>query len=121
MTQKERLANLLDEFWEEHYDCCNTDAMTDHLLSHGVIVPPCKVGDTVWCMHPVFEDVTQAKIEGFYILEESVNKRCTVELKASGGGYGWTINTTFDDFKTSCFKTKGEAEMYLQEVDRSGE
>ena len=27
--------------------------LADHLIANGVIVPPCKVGDTVWC---IFED-----------------------------------------------------------------
>lgn len=48
MTERERLAELIldanaqppGESWPE--------TLADYLLEHGVIVPPCKVRDTVW-------------------------------------------------------------------------
>jgi hypothetical protein len=36
----------------EFTDCrtCNAQVLADHLLANGVIVPPCKVGDTVYIL-----------------------------------------------------------------------
>lgn len=49
MTERERLIELLDNAVG---DCNLTDAevkiVADYLLANGVIVPPCKVGDTVY-------------------------------------------------------------------------
>lgn len=53
MTQKERLVELLDS------SCCPQkddyyryedylDALAEYLVYHGVIVPPCKVGDGIY-------------------------------------------------------------------------
>jgi len=63
MTQKERLVELLDnmpsvtdiEIDEEGNIIPNrildkTEDLADYLLDNGVIVPPCKVGDTVYCI-----------------------------------------------------------------------
>lgn len=110
MTQKERLANLLDEFWLEHYDCCNTDAMTDHLLSHGVIVPPCKVGDILY-LHCKQNIIRPVEVFGF-----EVKKDCTLivnfiyldEFRLS-----WFIRA--DEFGKRIFLTREAAEQALKE------
>lgn len=54
MTEHERLIKLLDERIAIQ-ECSfspdkplTTDSLADYLLEHGVIVPPCKVGDKVW-------------------------------------------------------------------------
>ena len=53
MTQKERLVELLKGcpanyafMYDGDFDLF--ESLADHLLSHGVIVPPCKVGDVVY-------------------------------------------------------------------------
>lgn len=63
MTQRERLIELLCDFYysdnvctncehnlETDYVCnqCITEHEVDHLLANGVVVLPCKVGDTVY-------------------------------------------------------------------------
>ena len=48
MTDRDRLIKLLQEppaDWEGNR---GVGAIADHLLANGVIVPPCKVGDTVY-------------------------------------------------------------------------
>lgn len=49
MTEKERLIELLADAGLCHYD-----TIADHLLANGVIVPPCKVGDTVYSIVPTY-------------------------------------------------------------------
>ena len=56
MTDRERLKELVG-----NYPCMSTaedcfmesisSDLADYLLANGVIVPPCKVGDTVWCIN----------------------------------------------------------------------
>lgn len=59
MTDRERLIELLrNTLWGTLCDHCGADrgserekvleVTADYLLEHGVIVPPCKVGDTVY-------------------------------------------------------------------------
>ncbi|MGN0595013.1 MAG: hypothetical protein ACI4I6_07635 [Hominimerdicola sp.] len=46
MTSKKQLIELTDHFNIESWK--TQEYMVDYLLEHGVIVPPCKVGDTVY-------------------------------------------------------------------------
>ena len=52
MTDRERLIGLVDKAKEEYAnditDHTETDYIVECLLNNGVIVPPCKVGDTVY-------------------------------------------------------------------------
>ena len=49
MTDRERLIDLMiDAKRTEPETGSFTDYLADYLLEHGVIVPPCKVGDTVY-------------------------------------------------------------------------
>ena len=51
MEQKERLSKLIDDYYTS--DLWTVDkhlSLEQHLLANGVIVPPCKVGDTVYSM-----------------------------------------------------------------------
>ena len=46
MKQRERLIELLDNYMGNEF--LKNDGLADYLLANGVIVPPCKVGDTVY-------------------------------------------------------------------------
>lgn len=51
VKMKNRLIELLGEasqIWDESPLSSFNELCADHLLANGVIVPPCKVGDTVW-------------------------------------------------------------------------
>ena len=49
MTDRERLIDLMIEAKRTEPETGSfTDYLADYLLEHGVIVPPCKVGDTVY-------------------------------------------------------------------------
>lgn len=109
MTQKEKLVELLSYFAdgysvENRHICYGTlvNEIASYLIENGVIVPPCKVGDTVWEIEdPFFEDddkgtVVESKVEQFYI-GTSLD---LIEMK---------------DFGTYIFLTKEEAEKALAE------
>ncbi|MGN0114848.1 MAG: hypothetical protein ACI396_05935 [Acutalibacteraceae bacterium] len=59
MTDRERLISLLSDYNFDATFCnicerpdddcavCGSERLAEYLIAHGVIVPPCKVGDTV--------------------------------------------------------------------------
>ena len=61
MTDRERLIGLLSEYDFDSTFCniceraaddcavCGSERLADYLIEHGVIVLPCKVGDTLYC------------------------------------------------------------------------
>lgn len=121
MTPREKLVELIEDsinewdFYLHHFDDERLyddvseekkksfeEFISDYLLENGVILPPCKVGDTVWEIEdPFFEDddkgtVVESKVEQFYI-GTSLD---LIEMK---------------DFDTYIFLTKEEAEKALAE------
>ena len=64
---RERLAELLSECFPPEFPWDHRGAEADYLLDHGIIVTPCKVGKTVWC---VIED--KQTEDGWFISEEHV-------------------------------------------------
>lgn len=53
MTDRERLIEILEDTlheWECDVQPETLSQIAEHLLANGVIVPPCKVGDTVWAI-----------------------------------------------------------------------
>ena len=55
MTDKERLIEILGKAYvkaDDNYGLPNVEQVADCLLEKGVIVPQCKVGDTIYYYHP---------------------------------------------------------------------
>lgn len=55
LTMRERLIELLNKKYDHFCDQCGvnkdsryTDSLADYLIENGVVVPPCKVGDTLY-------------------------------------------------------------------------
>ena len=71
MSDRDRLIELLAQKQDygielgDHMETIDNDVLADHLIANGVIVPPCKVGDYVYC---IFENkVRLASVLAFYI------------------------------------------------------
>lgn len=83
MKDRDRLIELLREARERYI---YTDEQADHLLANGVIVPPCKAGDTVYqtdgvriyesCITEIdiFSFVTVFYTDGVAFGEEAIGK-----------------------------------------------
>ena len=82
----------------------NANVMADYLLAEGVIVPPCKVGDTVWFTSELYEKPFQTVITSIEVYEEE-----TVICASSGTEWH------YEDFGKTVFLTKEEAEQALAE------
>ena len=62
MTDRERLIDfMIDAKRTEPETGSFTDYLADYLLEHGVIVPPCKVGDTLYCESAIKGHITYLK------------------------------------------------------------
>ncbi len=106
---RDRLIEILQEFADgtitgngHIVDGTEVNMVADYLLYNGVIVPPCKVGDSVWYITD-FGNVVEAKvIEGFAVV--SKHNLC-FGIKSS------SISKT-------AFLTREEAEKALAERSR---
>ena len=85
------------------------DALADHLLANGVIVPPCKVGETVYCLIQGFENPLKATVNRIAVQKDAVIISCSVL-----GYFGQSYMAT--DFGKTVFLTKEEAEEKMKEL-----
>ena len=101
---RDRLIELVNDNPDIWMSDRTSEMIADYLLANGVIVPPCKVGDTVYefgfddgglFFDPLIE-VVESKVEGVLIL-------CTNDFYK------------IDEFGESVFLTKEEAEQALKE------
>lgn len=128
MTDRERLIELKINF-VENFDCgdckpsnnkcrkCLSEKEADYFLEHGVIVLPCKVGDTVYVL-------TSDSITGF---EKSRVKRMLLKNLQDGmtikiiipcvcDDWGGAVREFYpEDFGKTVFLTREEAEKALKE------
>ena len=109
-----KMRDRLIEILEDDYDFSDFtgqvdyEALADHLLKNGVIVPLCKVGDTVYALENVFDDgkdCSTAYIAAYELFEITYDGE---NLSFSGGSY---------TFGENVFTTKEEAEAKLKELE----
>lgn len=113
---RERLIELLKNEQSRY-----SEDIADYLLANGVIVPPCKVGDTVWELCKC--------VDGIYrIFPMTVNIVCpydSVRWIKDEEPSVWNIYATHDytkmyknfyDFGRAVFLTREEAERALKEA-----
>ena len=70
MTDRDRLIELLSEAHKKFIKSDSVyefDFFADYLLANGVIVPPCKVGDTVYSFCDVFGGMLPYVIQDFKV------------------------------------------------------
>ena len=124
MTERERLVELIDKKRLEYVSFCNEMAMAgnygmpslgeylaDYLLAKGVIVPPCKVGDTAYFV--LYDGVD----DEWFISAEPIVDVCTKGFYTSGHE-GSTENGDlwqWSEIGKIVFLSKEEAERALKE------
>ena len=106
MTDRERLIDLLQtSVWNIFTDSASREQCADYLLEHGVIVLPCKVGDTVYYVTGIGHTLVKpAKVKEIIIDENRIK-----DLYVQGDGHNF--ENSFDIF----FLTREEAEKALKE------
>ena len=115
MTERERLIELIRFGYGKGRANENVkqveETIADYLLANGVIVPPCKVGDTVYILaghngHKYEKDIC----EGFYIGNDGVVQVRVRNMKGNHGTNGVMGKTLL--------LTNDEAEKALKERER---
>jgi len=128
MDQKERLVELIvaaptidipigSRAQGKTYRTAQTIA--DYLLTNGVIVPPCKVGDTVYYIKAEISEVCRAKVVRIEMNHYTPSTPIWVTIEYESRLIGkHEEKMTEDVFRLLCFDYKEEAEAALAE--RSG-
>ena len=95
--------------------------LADELLANGVIVPPCKVGDKVYCIVKYqskgFEDRLP---ERDIIIEEKITRIAQTKMPYLFFDTN-TVHFTEDKIGKTVFLTKEEAEEKLKELNGNGQ
>jgi hypothetical protein len=126
---RDRLARLLSEAEGlVNNDLPTVEQIADYLLANGVIVPPCKVGQTVWIrwgFPDTKKGIYPVKVYALRFDTKKNNMRLCVTgtflITAYGGSFTHNYMGTFpwDSVGKTVFLTREEAEKALAE--RSGE
>ena len=102
---------------------CIAKVQADHLLANGVIVPPCKVGDTVWIrwgIHESTKKIYPVKVYALRYDTKKNNMRLCVEANFEITDYGGRFNHHYigtfpwDSVGKTVFLTREEAEQALK-------
>ena len=113
---RDRLIEMINKAKDEYpsvplVNGCKQDFavfLADHLLDNGVIVPPCKVGDTVW-----FPMETNGECEEYVdvgkVFAIGIDERHTMWISARYES-GLKYYHTSDDVGKTVFLTREEAE-----------
>lgn len=104
----------LDDDWGDG----ELEEIADHLLANGVIVPPCKVGDTVYEIQPI-----RNRVQAYTITVIKYNGRFWTfswVLKDRRGFYGNVEGFDSYQFGKTVFLTKEDAEKALKEREGNG-
>ena len=100
---RERLIELLRQSGITWYP----SKVADYLLENGVIVPPCKVGDIVYCIIKGFSGVMRGRVCSFILTDKKTTIHCAID-----GYFGQDF--PYCEFGKTVFLTKEEAEKALK-------
>jgi hypothetical protein len=128
-AEKKRMIELLDQncgYVEEQ----KAGELADHLLENGVIVPPCKVGDTVWKIEDVWhldnketwEHHYEKEVLEFMVRSISIScnskgvwvKKIRICQVKNGKIIDHQRNFEFDDLGKEVFFSEAEAKYALK-------
>ena len=94
-------------------DRCQIGQLADHLIANGVIVPPCKVGQTVWFIRK--SGLRNELIET--TVEKIISKKGGIFLKLACNSM---YETSCNSIGKTVFLTKDQAEQKLKELSGNG-
>lgn len=114
MGDRDRLIELvckgIQEFGKSTVKCSADEYIADYLIVNGVIVPPCKVGQTVWILFSIEKTIKSREIESIMQRHKSWTMRFT-----NGDCFTVWDNAEDEYFGKTVFLTKEEAEKALEE------
>ena len=115
MTEKERLAELVREAKKKHI---YSDEIAQYLIECGVVVLPCRVGDTVYYIEGAYYKSKRQTVRPITVTE--------ISWKYDRGGrdlgFALIANGTrykFSSIGKTVFLTREEAEAKLKEINNA--
>ena len=118
MTDKERLTNIIHNAQNKYLNLLKFESsiLADYLLANGIIVPPCKVGDTVYTSydhlsHKQTNEMLKCKVV-FIGFGEDGNHINIVD------NYGHLHSMNFEIFDKTVFLNREEAAKELRRSKR---
>lgn len=95
------------------------EVYADHLLANGVIVPPCKVGDTVYKVvrGERVKKPYECKVIGLWYSEDENWSEAHL-VRYVNGEFDCSFTVPLTDFGKTVFLTREEAEKALKERER---
>ena len=128
MTDRKRLIDLIIEAKRTDPETGSfTDYLADYLIEHGVIVLPCKVGDTVYeldedgrIVKGIVQSIRQNLIrnkQGRWIVTSWLDDYY-VDLNGTRFPHEAHLYSPFSSFGETVFLTREEAEKALEERER---
>ena len=112
---KERLIELIEKEIDTKQSGINAEWLADYLLANGVIVPPCKVGDTVYDISEFFDGTNCPEI-----YEYKVDRIEITEEKGQQVLYIADLKYPSDEWGKSLHFSREEAEQALQRKEDEG-
>lgn len=98
------------DFFNCHFSKPKAECVADFLLENGVILPPCKVGDTVWVFNQLKGCIYENKVHGIYLTGTGDCKN-TVRLEYTNQfGEKSYRKYSFSQFGKNVFLSPEEAE-----------
>lgn len=111
MTQRKKLIELIHEFGFSGYEM---NDLADYLIASGVVVLPCKVGDTVYVTDLVFGKAITCEVSCFNAIENG--ETGTIEYKVPKDIPNIvSVECGFDEIGKTVFMNLEEAEAALKE------
>ena len=98
----------------------------DHLIANGVIVPPCKVGETVYCINTFFQNdprINVCEVDAIHITSGKNrigHKKTSYALVRDTNMKQLSSRIYFENFGKTVFLTKDQAEQKLKELSENG-
>ena len=98
---------------------CFDYLIADHLIENGVIVPPCKVGETVYCIHKThwdenYKDYIKSEKLKQGVLQVVYSPKLKTNLMLEVKEFDWDLFNNW--MKGEVFLTKEAAEQKLKEM-----
>ena len=122
---RDRLVELINQGLLKQGQGWRTELIADHLIANGVIVPPCKVGDTVYYINRFYhielrkDTIYKAKVVRF--VTTFLGTSLVIQIRDESGctelsNIDCVETPNIKDFSKTVFLTKEAAEQKLKEM-----
>lgn len=121
MSDRERLIEILSQNIRKNRGESEIVAIANHLLTNGVIVSPCKVGDTVYFVNRFFANdprINECTVDALHITSgknQLGHKKPSHALVRNKTMHSLSSRIPFEDFGITAFLALEEAEKALAE------